>query len=238
MIGHTIAKQAFTTVSGGLVTVDGIRVNPADPAAYSSGRSLEFVATFVATANQHIGFASGNNAPPNEIFNSTPPVWAIFSTGSGGALMARTWSGAGNIDYPIPGNWLGSPHQYRIEWTATNVVYFIDGQQVASQPYSSAVTMRPAISDLTQDGSVLTVDWMRMLPYASPCTFTSRVLEASEAVNWDTISWTGNVPTDTNLNLSYRIGNTSIFGWCLMDKHHRKFPQTTGRQLTLYSISG
>ena len=88
------------SVSGGLVTVDGIRVNP-EPAAYTAGRTLEFYATFSATPNEHIGFASGNNTPPNDIFNNTPPVWAIFSTGpSGTALQARTYSEArSNTDW-------------------------------------------------------------------------------------------------------------------------------------------
>ena len=200
-------RTGVYNVLGGLVTVDGIRVNP-DPSAYTVDRILEFYATFTATPNQHIGFGAGNHNPPDDIFNTTP--WAIFSTGSGGtALQARTWSGAGNLDYTIPGNWLGTPHLYRIEWTATNVVYFIDGQQVASQAYSSATTMRPTISDLTQDGSVLAVDWMRLTPYASLCSFESRVLDAGAPANWGTLAWTGSTPAGTNLALSYRIGNTS-----------------------------
>ncbi len=94
------------TVSDGLISLDGVRVNP-DPAAYTAGQTLEFVATFSAAANQHIGFGSGSHLPPNAIFDNNPPYWAIFSTGTGGNLMARTWSDAGHTDYVIPGNWLG-----------------------------------------------------------------------------------------------------------------------------------
>ena len=186
-----------------------MRVNP-DPAAYTAGQTLEFVATFSAAANQHIGFGSGSHLPPNAIFDNNPPYWAIFSTGSGGNLMARTWSDAGHTDYVIPGNWLGSPHLYRIEWTSSNATYYIDGEQVASQAtVARAITMRPAISDLIQNDAWLTVDWMRLSSYTSPCTFTSRVFDAGGAVNWNSISWTSNTPTNTSLNLSYRIGNTS-----------------------------
>ncbi len=71
------------------------------------------------------------------------------------------------------------------------------------------ITMRPAISDLIQNDAWLIVDWMRMLPYASPCTFTSRILDAGGTVSWDTLSWTGTIPTGTNLTLSYRTGDTS-----------------------------
>jgi hypothetical protein len=130
------------TVSGGVISLDGVRVNP-DPASYTAGQTLEFVATFNAAANQHIGFGSGNHMPPNAIFDNNPPYWAIFSTGSGSNLMARTWSDAGHTDYIIPGNWLGSPHLYRIEWTSSNATFYIDDVQVASQAYSGlGVTMR------------------------------------------------------------------------------------------------
>ena len=71
--------------------------------------------------------------------------------------------------------------------------------------------MRVGISDYDNNGTSLTVDWIRMSPpFASPCTFTSRVFDAGGIVNWDTISWTGNTPSGTNLTLSYRTGNTPI----------------------------
>ena len=47
-----------------------------------------------------------------------------------------------------------------------------------------------------------------MSPYSSPCSLTSQVFDAGESVVWDTMSWTSEVPADTSLNLSYRIGNT------------------------------
>ncbi len=203
------SKTGVYSVSGGLLSVDGVRVNP-DPAAYGPGSSLEFVATFATIPNQHIGFGSGSNLPPNSVFDNTPPVWAIFSTGStGSGLMARTWSDAGHTDFTIPGSWLGSPHLYRIDWTSTSATYFIDGSQVASQAYSSTdTTMRPALSDLTQDGTVLSVDSMRVTPYVSPCTFTSRIFDAGGPVSWGTMSWNATLPSGTSLTLSYRRGNT------------------------------
>jgi hypothetical protein len=49
---------------------------------------------------------------------------------------------------------------------------------------------------------------MRVTPYVSPCTFTSRVFDAGQPVNWDSLAWTGSVPGGTSLNLSVRTGNT------------------------------
>ncbi len=195
------------SVSGGSVTVDGIRVDP-DPAAYTSGRSVEFYGTFTASAFQHIGFGAGNHLPPTEVYNTTP--WAMFSTGNSGvALMARTASNAGAIDYTIPGSWLGTPHLYRIDWSASSVSYYIDGALVVTHAYSSPDTMRPAISDLNVNGGQVTVDWMRMSPYGTPCSLESRIFNAGSSVDWLNLNWVGSAPTGTDATFETRTGNTS-----------------------------
>ena len=122
------------SVSGGTIAVDGARVGTSG--TYSQGRSLDFVATFTTDGSQHVGFGVD--------FNSAP--WAIFS-GDGGSLLARSNSGSGGQDTVISGNWLGAPHHYRIDWNATNVVYWIDGVQVVTHLMAIAGAMRPLISD-------------------------------------------------------------------------------------------
>jgi hypothetical protein len=197
------------SVSGGSVTVNGMRVDP-DPAAYGAGRSLEFVATFAtAEGYQHVGFGAGDHTPPTDIFNN-PPQWTIFSTNGGGVLQARTWSGAGNIDLTISGSWLGAPHRYKIVWTASNATYFIDGTQVASQAFSGSYTMRPAISDLYQNTGSLSVDWMRMSPYGSPCAFESRVFDSGKLVHWSSLTATGSLPSGTGYVFETRSGNSLV----------------------------
>ena len=57
-------------------------------------------------------------------------------------------------------------------------------------------------------GVPLQVDWMRMTPYATPCSFTSRVIDAGQAVTWNTLAWTALTPAGTTLAMSYRTGNT------------------------------
>ena len=68
--------------------------------------------------------------------------------------------------------------------------------------------MHVTVSDYDLGSNVVSVDWLRMTPYASPCSFESRVFDAGAPANWDTLAWTGNTPAGTNLALGYRIGNT------------------------------
>ena len=152
---------------------------------YGPGRSLEFVATFQPKPLQHAGF--GND------LNNTP--WAIFGTGTAGTgLQARTYDGTAFTDHTITGNWLGSPHRYRIDWTATNVVFSIDGQVADTQNVAITANLRPVVSDYNAGGSSLSVDWLRMSPYAAAGTFVSRVFDASTSANWSALSWDSPMP--------------------------------------------
>ncbi len=54
------------------------------------------MATFSWQGGQHVGFGL--------TLNETP--WAIFSTGSGGTLYARTNNGSTSTDTPLAGSWL------------------------------------------------------------------------------------------------------------------------------------
>ena len=146
-------------------------------ANYTPGRSLEFVANFGADAFQHSGFAQN--------FNCDEP-WAIFSTnGTTGQLFARTTTDGctgADINTPIPGNWIGAPHRYRIDWNATDVAYFIDGTEVARHAVQiSSLMQMLAASDFDEGGAnpfLLSVDWERLSPYAASGSFLSRVFDA------------------------------------------------------------
>src|SRR5262249_30348227 len=184
------------------------RANP-EPFAAGPGSTLEFVATFSGAQSQHVGFGAGNHVPPNEVYDTTP--WAIFSTAGGGPLLARTNAGgAGSSDVVIPGNFIGAPHLYRIEWGAANVKYSIDGALVRTDAFTITDPMRPAVSDIFQGGGVVTVDWMRMTPYVASGTFESRVFDAGAAVTWAAMTWTATTPAGTSLGFQVRKGNTPI----------------------------
>ena len=144
-----------STVAGGTVLSDGTRVST--DALFGPGLSMQFVATFTGAAFQHVGLGL--------TLNETP--WAIFSTKTGGGLYARTNNGGVATDTQIGGSWFNTPHLYRIDWTADGVTYFIDGTQVASHPIAIAQQMRPILTDLTAGGGGVSVDWVRLSPYAT-----------------------------------------------------------------------
>ena len=187
--GATSFAGGQAAVNGALLTSDGL---------LSPGQSLEFVATFSPGAGQHGGFALD--------FDQTR--WAIFSTQNGGALFARTHDGITPIDTLLPGSWLGSPHRFRIEWASALVTFYIDGTLVASHTQSISGPMRPAFSDFSPGGDVLLVSSVRMVPYATAGTFTSRILDAGSPTVWTSASSVTTTPTGTTLALSVRFGNT------------------------------
>ena len=186
------------TVSGGALIVDGARAGTI--ANFAAGRSLEFVATFGGAPFQHVGFADTLDAAP----------WAIFSTFNGGALFARTNSGGASIDTPIAGSLLGSPHRFRIDWTATAVVYSVDGSVVATHAIAIAGPLRPLASDVAVGSGSVSVDWIRMSPYTAAGTFVSRVFDAAQAVDWGGLSWTTEIPAGTSAAFFARHGDTPV----------------------------
>ncbi len=153
-----------------------------------------------------MGFAG--NEPP---LNNEP--WIQFGTGSvGDQLYARILPvggvfGSGDDMIPLGAAFLGSPHRFRIDWTATAAELFIDGLSVVTRAVTIANPMHVTVSDVPLDGTV-TVDWLRLTPFISPCTFTSHVIDAGSSVNWDTMTWNGTTPSGTSLAMSYRIGNS------------------------------
>jgi hypothetical protein len=186
------------TVTGGALIVDGARAGTV--ATFTSGRSLEFVATFSGAAFQHVGFA--------DTLESTP--WAIFSTLSGGALYARTNSGSASIDTPLPASLVGTPHRYRIDWTASSVVYSVDGAVVASHALAIAGPLRPLASDFSVGDGAISIDWLRLGPFGAAGTFVSRVFDATTTVSWNTLSWISQTPSDTAIVMAVRTGDTPI----------------------------
>ncbi len=185
-------------VSGGQVMVDGTLLRTA--ATYGSGRSLEMVATFTGTSNEHAGFATD--------FSSSR--WAIFSTSIGGSLWARVANDGVTKDIDLGASYFGSPHRYRVDWLADSVVFSVDGAVLATVAATITFEMPVAVSDLATGGTSVAVDWARVTPYAQSGTFTSRVQDAGARADWGPFTWTGATPPGTGLTLSVRTGDTSL----------------------------
>jgi hypothetical protein len=196
------------TVSGGMATVDAARITPTSLTGYGPGRALEFVATFAATANQHIGLADGDNTT-NGMFSGVTN-WVMFSTWNvaGPNLYARLAIAGTQTNLSLGTGYLGSPHLYRIEWNSGSVVFKIDGVTVQTQTATIAALLRPGVSDYTV-GTPLPVDWLRMTPYASSGSFLSSVHDGGGPTSWVSASWNASVPAGTSLSMSVRGGNSS-----------------------------
>ena len=191
----------------GVLVIDGARV---DTSAFSlAGRAVEFRAKFANQPSQHIGFGVD--------FNSSP-LWAIFSTGAGGQLYARTNAGGGdgcgtaNVQTctPLGATYLDGFHDYRIEWNGSNVVYSIDGAVKATHTVAIAGSMQPiAASDfLLGTGSIEVDSFAMSAPYGNGGVFESRIFDAGVATNWGTLSSTNHIPASTSVAFSVRVGDT------------------------------
>ena len=187
----------------GNAVVDGALLTALTPdGQYTPGRSLEFVATFGAAANQHVGLGVDVNNVAR---------WAMFSTmGTTNTLYARTNNDGVAVDTQLTGNFVGGAHRYRIDWTGDSVVFSIDGTIVHTQSVAIGGTMRPLASDYTVGGAAVTVDWLRMSPYPATGTFTSRVHDAGSVVDWRTFDASATTPAGTGVTYEVRTGNTAI----------------------------
>jgi hypothetical protein len=107
----------------------------------------------------------------------------------------------------------GAYHRYKINWNASSFDIYVDGVLTKTIPQGIAVPMRPQISDYVVGGGDVSVDWIRISPYAAPSgtgTFTSRIIDAGSVKHWDAVLWTSVEVNNTSIALSLRSGNTPI----------------------------
>jgi hypothetical protein len=179
-------------VAGGSLTVLGARVTDVSPSPTYAAQSLEFRATFGGDGFQNVGF--GNT------FEDAP--WAMFSTGNAPGdpslpegLYARTLAlplGTGTpSNTAISGVDPRQPHTYRIDWSPTDVSFYVDDRPaaVATSGDDIAGPMRAIVSDLLVGGDLVGVDWLAMGPLLSTGDFVSRVHDAGDSrVRWDSLN--------------------------------------------------
>jgi hypothetical protein len=186
------------TVSGGVLTVNGAAVAQTAN-RQSSGQTMEFVATFLnGVTNQHVGL--GTSFPLEE-------PWAIFSTWNApdNRLYARTTEPR---NLPL-GTFLDVPNRYKVWWDGSNANFYVNGAPLQTMLFTSGTALGPVISDYN-GGTGLVVDWLRMSPYNTSCTFTSQVFDKTATDNWwNNLSATTDLPAGTTAVFQVRFGDAS-----------------------------
>jgi len=197
-----LSAGASAVVGGGMLSISGAGLLA--PFESAPGQTLEFVASFTASANQAVGLGKSSTL-------GSP--MAMFVVGTDGELYARSVNGARVLESAIAGvNWLGTPRRYQIVWSATTASYYIDGTLMISHGSMGygTTTMKPVILDSVGGDGVLGVDWIRMTPYASSGSFTSVVFDAGAVVLWQKLTRTATIPTGTSAVITYRRGDTPV----------------------------
>ena len=88
--------------------------------------------------------------------------------------------------------------------------YFVDGALVATHARAITTPMRPMASDLNTGGGNVPLHWLRMSPYATAGSFTSRVMDAGIAADWGRLEAGATTAAGTGLTLETRSGSTAI----------------------------
>ncbi len=200
-----------STVSAGVLSVNGARFNSDIGTPFSAGATMEFKAIFGTASFQHIGFGGGNDAvSTNGIYTGQNP-WAMFSTGNQNTVLRVRTSldGSNSTDIDLSSSLIGTAHVYKIIWKTASVEYYVDGVLVYTANATIPGTMRPAISDYTVAAPGIAVDWIHVTPFAASGTFTSRIYDAGVPKNWGIASWTATVPGGTTLQIFQRQANSA-----------------------------
>ncbi len=187
-----------STVAGGNVAVNGALLR--STSLSGPGATIEFQATFGAAAFQHGGFGVDLAATPR---------WAIFSTaGTTNTLYARTNNNGTYTETALGTGFVGSSHTYRIDWFADRVVFIIDGAAVHTQNVAIAGGMGPVVSDYAAGGPDIVVGSMTMTAAARTGQFTSRLLDAGSAADWQTLDAVSHGVAGTGIVIEIRTGST------------------------------
>jgi hypothetical protein len=103
------------------------------------------------------------------------------------------------------------PHTYRIEWSPTDVKYYVDGTLVPTTqpPVAIASQMRPVVSDFTAGTGAVTVDRLVLMLFPGSGMYESRVNDAGDSrAVWGTLAAAVDEPSGTAVAIQTRSGNT------------------------------
>ena|GEM_PF-1031208 len=117
------------------------------------------------------------------------------------------------IDIDIPTIDLRSYHLFRIEWTATESRFFVDGVLQATIPGVSTFNTWVFLynqTPQTSGGSPMQVDWVRAGAYPSGGSYTSCIQDAGSTVPWQSVASTADLPAGTGLNIETRTSDDGV----------------------------
>jgi len=201
----TLAAGGAAAVGGGSVKANGV-VLLGGVTQVGAGRSLDFVATFTGV-NQAVGLGAGTLNSP----------LAVFITKADGNLYSRTVAPNNKgvvttTDTLMAGvDWLNKAHQYTIDWNGTKAAFKVDGTLIFSSGGTvwGTMAMGPMIYDASVDAAAVSVDWMRLTPYALSGTYTLRFDSGDAGTAWQKLTSTLSAPAGTAATITYRIGSTA-----------------------------
>ena len=198
----SLASGSSTTVGNGTATLSGTRLS--STATTTSVKSIEIAAASL-TRTMRLGFG-----------NTGGTVYAGFGVDTSGRLVALANDGRFfNTTTVVTGVNPLLPHRYRVDWiSATQVRFSVDGVATAglATNFWPSGSLNAVLQDTAVDTTPLVVDWLRVSPFDASDSYVSRVFDAGATVGWDTLSFTGSVPTGTTRTIQVRSGPTATPG--------------------------
>jgi len=201
-----------------LAGLDGTSVRVKSLAMFNIGSVFEArvkIDSSIGTRYVNLGLVRADN-PLSGLWEEK----ILFTTdGNGGELYARTKDLDPEPDHDVAiriDDHAGIAYPldrfavYRIEWDVGEIRFFVDGVSVATvatgpdmdSPTYLFMTNRPA------DVASVFVDWVRVTDYVgSPGTYESNVLTSGTSSNWQELTWTGQQPGGTTVELMTRSGD-------------------------------
>ena len=117
--------------------------------------------------------------------------------------------GSSSTDVSLGTGLIGSEHTYRIEWTSSEIRFFVDNALRDTRTTAITAQLRPVVSDYQAGAPALSVDWLRMTPYASGGTYESRVFDAGQLAGWQQLSADTITPSGTGFGFEFRAGDVA-----------------------------
>jgi hypothetical protein len=217
VILNPTAVQEFTAASApsawtSSAYVTGGKVSYPGGTAQVSGASLTTTSTFTSNTSWQAGITLDKYQSFGLVTSSNTSVRMSFSVNASAQLVATVYDGGlNNSAQLIQSNWTAAPHVFRIDFSSTAATFYLDGIQKYTHAFSTryASTYRPQFQSTVTTGSALGLDWLRLGPFTTSGTFTSKVFDAGATVNWGALSWDVDVPAGTTATIRVRTGNTA-----------------------------